>query len=257
MLTVGEVARRAGLTVRTLHHYDETGLLHPSGRTAAGHRRYGDQDVLRLQQILFYRELGFPLEDISTLLDDPDADPVDHLRRQHELLRDRRRRLDELLAAVELNLEARTMGIDMDAHDMLEVFGEDYASKHEEYQAEAEDRWGHTDAWAQSRHRASSYGKDDWQQIKDEQDRANAAMVAALQADLPPDSTRAMDAAETMRRQIHDRFYDCSHEMHRNLGDMYVQDPRFTKTYEDLAPGLAQYVRDAIHANADRHEDTD
>ncbi len=82
----------------------------------------------------------------------------------------------------------------------------------------------------------------------------NAELVAALQAGEPPTSERAMDAAEAHRMHIHRRFYDLDHTFHRGLADMYIADPRFTKTYEDQAPGLAQYVRDAIHANADRHE---
>ncbi len=81
----------------------------------------------------------------------------------------------------------------------------------------------------------------------------NAAFIAALQAGEPATSVAAMDAAEAHRMHIHERFYDLSHDFHRGLGDMYVADPRFTKTYEDLAPGLAAYVRDAIHANAQRH----
>ena len=253
-LTVGQLARLSGVTVRTLHHYDETGLLPPSGRSDAGYRLYDGDDVARLQQVLFYRELGFDLDDVAVLLDDPDTDPIDHLTRQHRLLGERIARLEEMRAAVELTLEARQMGVNLDPDEMLEVFGEDYARNHDAYQAEAEERWGDTDAWKQSRQRASQYTKDDWTQVRAEQEAAASAMVAAMEAGLPPDSTEAMDAAEQMRRQIHDRFYDLSHEMHRNLGDMYVQDPRFTKHYEDRAEGLARYTRDAIHANADRHD---
>ena len=83
---VGRVAGLAGVTVRTLHHYDEIGLLSPSGRTSAGYRRYDDADLERLQQILFYRELGFPLEEIAVIIDDPGRARREHLRRQHELL---------------------------------------------------------------------------------------------------------------------------------------------------------------------------
>jgi DNA-binding transcriptional MerR regulator len=253
-LTVGEVARLSGVTVRTLHHYDETGLLRPSGRTSGGYRLYDDGDLARLQQILFYRELGFALDDIATLLDDPDADPVGHLRRQHDLLTRRIRRLQDMAATVELHLEARQMGIDLTPDEMLEVFGEEYASRHEAYQAEAEERWGGTDAWAQSRRRTSRYSKDDWKAAMAEQEAAARRLVDAMQAGLPAASTEAMDAAEAHRQQITRWFYDCSYEIHRGLGDMYVQDPRFTKTYDDMVPGLAAYVRDAIHANADRAE---
>lgn len=111
--TVGQVAGYAGVTVRTLHHYDEIGLLVPSERTGAGHRRYGDDDLDRLQRILFYRELGFPLDEVATLLDDPEADPRTHLRRQHELLTARIEKLRKMAAAVEHAMEARKMGINL------------------------------------------------------------------------------------------------------------------------------------------------
>lgn len=135
--------------------------------------------------------------------------------------------------------------------ELKELFGDGFD---ESYAAEAEQRWGDTDAWAQSRARTSGYTKADWAAVKAETDAVNAAFVAAQTAGEPADSEAAMAAAEAHRRSIHDRFYDVSYAMHRGLGDMYVADPRFTKTYDDLAPGLAAYVRDAIHANADRRD---
>lgn len=253
-MTVGQVAALAGVTVRTLHHYDETGLLRPSGRSEAGYRLYTADDVARLQAVLFYRELEFPLDDIATLLDDPAADPVDHLRRQHDLLTRRIHRLQDMVATVELHLEARQMGIDLTPDEMLDVFGEDYADRHAELATEAEERWGGTDAWDQSRRRTSRYTADDWKVALAEQQAAAERLAAALQAGLPADSDEAMDAAEAHRQHITRWFYDCSYEIHRGLGDMYVQDPRFTAVYDDMAPGLAAYIRDAIHANADKND---
>ena len=251
-MTVGQLARLSGVTVRTLHHYDETGLLRPSGRTDAGYRLYDPDDVARLQQVLYYRELGLTLDEVAELLDDPAADPTTHLTRQHELLGRRIAQLEEMRAAVELTLEARQMGIDLTPEEMLEVFGEEYAANHAAYEAEAEERWGTSDAWVQSRRRTSRYTKQDWARATAEQEAAARRLADALQAGLPPDSPEAMDAAEAHRQQITHWFYDCSYEIHRGLADMYVQDPRFTATYEAIAPGLAAYVRDAIHANADR-----
>src|SRR5215470_15345685 len=94
--TVGAVAKLAGITVRTLHLYDEIGLLSPSDRSATGYRRYDNADLERLQQIMFYRELGFPLEEIAEIIDDPAADPASHLRRQHELVSERIGRLRKM-----------------------------------------------------------------------------------------------------------------------------------------------------------------
>ena len=247
--TVGEVAKFAGVTVRTLHHYDEVGLLSPSGRTAAGYRQYADADLERLQQILCYRELGFGLDDIAAILDDPRNDPVDHLRRQYELLTDRIDRLREMVAAVKKTMEARKMGISLNPEEMFEVFGDDDPTQ---YAEEAEQRWGETDAYKQSQRRTASYTKDDWLRIKDEGADVERQFAEALASGKPADSPEAMDAAEAHRMQIDRWFYDLSYDMHRGLGDMYLADPRFEEHYEKVATGLAQYVRDAIHANADR-----
>lgn len=247
--TVGELARLAGVTVRTLHHYDRIGLLQPSGRTAAGYRVYDVADVDRLAQVLFYRELGFPLEQVAALLDDPEADPAEHLRRQHRLLRERLGRTQAMVAAVEKEMEARQMGISLTPEERFEVFG-DWLP--EEYAAEAEERWGETEAWAQSQRRTAAMSKEDWLRVKAEGDDVERRFAAALAEGAPADSERAMDLAEEHRQQISRNFYDCPPEMHAGLGRMYVEDERFTAYYERIAPGLAQYVSAAVQANATR-----
>ncbi|MCO7219180.1 MerR family transcriptional regulator [Klenkia sp. PcliD-1-E] len=247
--TVGELARLAGVTVRTLHHYDRIGLLTPSGRTAAGYRVYELADVDRLQQVLVYRGLGFGLEEIAALLDDPDADAGEHLRRQHRLLLEQRDRTDAMVAAVEKEMEALEMGNPMTPQEKLAVFG-DWLP--EEYADEAEQRWGDTEAWAQSQARTSRYGKADWLAIKAETDDLERRFAAALADGAPADGERAMDLAEEHRQHITRRFYDCPPEIHAGLGRMYVEDERFTAHYEQIAPGLAAYVSTACQANAAR-----
>jgi DNA-binding transcriptional MerR regulator len=248
-LTVGQLASRFGVTVRTLHHYDEIGLLAPSARSSAGYRLYSEADITRLQHTVVYRRLGFPLEEISLLLAHPES-VEQHLRRQRAAVLDRLDEMRDLVAAIDRALEKESTGMKLTKQEQQELFGEGYS---DEYAAEAEQRWGDTDGWRQSQERTSGYSKRDWVAIKAEMDAVNTAFVAAKRAGLTADSVPAMDAAERHRQHIHDRFYDLSHEFHRNLGDMYLADPRFTKTYDDQEPGLAQYVRDAIHANADRH----
>jgi DNA-binding transcriptional MerR regulator len=246
---VGEVARLAGVTVRTLHHYDRIGLLSPSDRTATGYRVYTEHDLDRLHQVLVYRELGFPLEEVAALLDDADADPEAHLRRQHALLRDRLERTRAVLAALEKEMEARQMGISLTPEEKFELFGPDYS---EDYETEAEERWGDTEAWAQSARRTAAYTKDDWVRIKAEGDDVVRRFAEALAAGAPADSARAMDVAEDHRQHIGRWFYDCPPAMHAGLGRMYVEDERFTATYERVAPGLARYVSTAVQANAAR-----
>ena len=247
--TVGQVADVFGVTVRTLHHYDELGLLRPSERSAAGYRLYTEADLRRLQQIVVYRRLELPLDEIASLLAG-DEDPRAHLRRQREAVMTRLDELTDIVVAIDRALEREMDDRPATTEELKELFGDGFS---DEYQQEAQERWGDTDAWKQSASRTGRYTAADWAQVKADMEAVNAAFVAALQAGEPATSVAAMDAAEAHRMHIHQRFYDLSHEFHRGLGDMYVADPRFTKTYEDLAPGLAAYVRDAIHANADRH----
>lgn len=247
--SVGKVAGFAGVTVRTLHHYDEIGLLVPSERNHAGHRRYGDADLDRLQQILFYRELGFQLEEVAVLLDDPDADPRAHLRRQHELLRTRIERLQKMAAAVEHAMEARKMGVDLTPEEKFEVFGD---HDPDQYAEETERRWGDTDAYRESQRRTSAYTKDDWLRIKHENEEWGRAFAAQMDSGEGPESEAAMDLAEAHRQGISRNFYECPYEIHTGLGEMYVADERFTAFFETIKPGMAEYLRDAILANAVR-----
>jgi MerR family transcriptional regulator, thiopeptide resistance regulator len=249
-MSVGDTAALAGVTVRTLHHYDRIGLLAPSARTAAGYRRYTPADLDRLHRVLVYRELGFPLEEIATLLDDPAADPVAHLRRQLALLRDRLDRTRAMVAAVEKELEAQQMGIRLTPEERFEVFGEHDPAQHA---AEAEERWGETEAWAQSQRRAAAYTKEDWLRITAESAGIEQRLADALRAGVAPDSAPAMDLAEEHRRHISRWFYDCPPQMHAGLGRMYLEDERFTAHYEQVTPGLARYVSTAVQANAARH----
>ena len=245
--TVGQVARLAGVTVRTLHHYDEIGLLPPSGRAANGYRTYTAVDVARLQRVLSWRELGFDLEQVAALVatDGSVEAATDQLRRQHALLLTRIERLQTVAATVAKTLEAHEMGINLTPEEMLEVFGDHDPTQHA---AEAQERWGETDAYRQSQRRVSSYGKDDWLAIKAEGEAVNAAFVAAMDAGLPPDSPEAAVAAQAHRDHISSRFYEVSPEVHQGLAETYVADPRFAQHYDDQRPGLARYVADAIRA---------
>lgn len=246
--TVGKVADAFGVTVRTLHHYDEIGLLTPSERSYAGYRLYTEGDLARLQQIVVYRRLELSLEQIAALLDG-DESAADHLRRQRASVMSRLDELRGLVKAIDRALEKEMSNEKMTDAEMRELFGDRFD---ESYAAEAQQRWGETDEWKQSQQRTASYTRADWEAVKAETDAVNERFAAALDAGEPPTSERAMDAAEAHRASI-GRFYDCGYEMQKNLAEMYIADPRFTKTYEDVRTGLAQYVRDAIHANAERH----
>lgn len=250
-MTVGQLAERCGVTVRTLHHYDRIGLLRPSDRSVAGYRLYTEADLTRLQHVVVYRRLGFGLEEIAALLDDPDADVSEHLRRQRAAVSAQLDQLRDLVIALDRALERTVTDKPATQADLRALFGDHF----DDYQDEARQRWGDSDAWKQSKQRTRSYTKADWEEIKAETDQLHQAFLTPYRAAQPPTSEAAMDAAEAHRRHIDRRFYACSPEMHRQLGDLYVSDPRYAATYDESlqAPGLAQYVRDAIHANAARH----
>ena len=247
---MGGAATLAGVSVRTLHHYHRIGLLVPTARTPTGYRKYSAADLRRLREILFYRELGFSLEEIAEILADPEQDAGDHLRRQHRLLREQISRHQLMLAAVEKEMEAREMGISLTPEEQLEVFGTDKAGG--EWAEEARQRWGDTEAWKQSQRRTVGYTKQDWLEIQGEMTAINQELAAAMTAGVPADGPRAMDLAERHRQHISRWFYDCGYDMHRGLARLYLADQRFGKNYDDVAPGLARYMHDAMNANADR-----
>jgi DNA-binding transcriptional MerR regulator len=245
--TVGEIARIAGVSVRTLHHYDDIGLVSPARRSEAGYRLYGPDDVERLQEVLFFRELGFPLADIRRRIEEPGADRAAVLARQRRLLERRAVRVAAMIAAVDAAIEARRRGTTMTNEEMLEVFGDFDPAEHA---AEAEQRWGDTEAYRESARRTARYTKDDWERMGRESAEIDAAFAGLMEAGVPPDAPEAREAAERHRSHISKWFYECTPEIHAGLGQMYVADERFRERIDRTAPGLAAYMSEAIAATA-------
>src|SRR5699024_11153463 len=225
------------------------GLLVPADRSQAGYRLYCESDLERLTRILYYRELGFGLDEIATLLDDNDVGA--RLRHQHKLLTEQMHRIQAMVAALVKEMEATMSGHQLTAEEKLEIFGDAYDP---DWEDEARQRWGSTEAWQQSQQRTASFTKADWQQVKADDDAFNADLAATFQSGAAPDSPQALALAERHRQMI-ERFYDRSYAMHRGLAEMYLADERFTAYFEDRATGLAQWFHDAIHANAEQHPD--
>jgi DNA-binding transcriptional MerR regulator len=253
--SVGDVARSAGVTVRTLHHYDEIGLLPPSGRSTAGYRQYDDRDLERLQEVLFYRELGFGLDEIMALVSVPIFNRAQILRQQRILIERRIDRLQSMATAVDRAMRALEEGSTMNneelfgtlnKEDQIEIFG-DFDPKR--YEAEVRERWSETEAYAESSKRTARYTKDDWKRMGEEAGVINQSLADLFAAGTSPEAETSMEAAEQHRLHIDRWFYPCSHELHAGLGEMYVADPRFTKFWDEIRPGLAAFVRDAFLAN--------
>lgn len=247
--SVSDVAKLSGVSVRTLHHYDSIGLLEPSGRSEAGYRLYAQPDLERLQQVLFFKELGFPLDEIARVMNDPTFDRNEAFLAQRRLLAEKAERIFSMIDAVDAALAAAEKGIAMSDEDMFEVFG-DFDPK--QYEDEVQQRWGDTDAYKESARRTKRYTKADWQRFKDEDEARMERMVALFDEGVSAVDERAMDVAEEARLMIDGWFYPCSKEMHVNLGEMYIADPRFTAFYDKRREGLALWFRDAIRANAAR-----
>lgn len=247
---VGKVAALSGITVRTLHHYDEIGLLSPSGRTPAGYRSYGDDDLDRLQRILFYRELGLGLEAIAKIVDDPGLDALEHLRRQRTLLRERIGELTRMAESVERVIKAKEIGGALTPEEKFEVFGE--FREPEGYAEEAVRRWGETPQW---RTAAVPLSKEEWIEAEKVRQDWVRRLLDVVDSGATADSDAAMDLAEEHRLLLAAFMGDCDHAMHREVAGMYVTDPvqlGFLVREPDQRPGLAEYLRDAVHANADR-----
>jgi DNA-binding transcriptional MerR regulator len=243
--TVGELARLTGITVRALHHYDEIGLVVPSHRTAAGYRLYDDRDVIRLQQVLLFRELGLSLDEVAFAIDE--AGTREELLRKHrEVLVAKRERLDAMLSALDSALDALEKGNQMQPDDVKEMFE---GFDHSQYEEEAKERWGDTDAYKESMRRTKSYGKAQWDQIQADWQKIYADMATLMRAGTSISDPRVQALVEAHRAHIDRWFYPCSVEMHKGLGAMYVQDPRFKANLDKVADGFAQYLSDAIAAS--------
>jgi DNA-binding transcriptional MerR regulator len=244
MKTVGEVSALAGVTVRTLHHYDERGLLSPSGRTDSGYRLYSERDLERLQEILVWRALGFSLDEIGELLDEAGHDRLSALRTQRELVDGELARLAGLARALDRAIATVEHGDEQKEETMFDGFDPS------QYEDEARKRWGDTDAYKESARRAAGYREEQWREIKLRAQETVRLFAELKRSGQVADGEPARAAAEQARLHIDRWFYPCSRDMHRAIGEMYVADPRFAANYEKVELGLTGYVRDAIVANA-------
>lgn len=243
--TVGELARLTGITVRTLHHYDEIGLVVPSQRTAAGYRLYDDADVIRLQQVLLFRELGLPLDEIAFAIDQAGS-REDLLRQHREVLVQKRARIDAMLSALDSALVSLEKGRVMQPDDVKQMFEGFDPSQYEE---EVKQRWGNTEAYKESQRRTKRYGKAEWDQIQGDWQAIYAELATLMKAGTPVTDPAVQALVDKHRAHIDRWFYPCSVEMHKGLGQMYVADARFAANLDKVAAGFAQYLSDAIAAS--------
>jgi DNA-binding transcriptional MerR regulator len=254
--SVGQVSAFAGVTVRTLHHYDRAGLLSPSGRSHAGYRLYSDADLARLQQILFYRELGFSLGEIATILEDPQTNALEHLRARQRQLGEEIARLRRLAEVAERAVEVQQTGVSLTPEERFEVFGE--ITFDLSYATEAQLKWAGSEGQRESMARAAAHSKEDWRLLMRQAAAWRAELLAAFDEGEPADGERAMDLAEEHRLHISRWFTSCPPDMHRRIAEDFTADPRafaLVVPPSQQRPGLAAYLSQAVHANAARRAD--
>ena len=257
MLTVGRAAAMVGVSVRTLHHWEQIGLVVASGRTWSDYRLYDADDIARIHRVLVYRELGLPLAEIGRILDDPSVDPVRHLMRQRDLLEERIRRLTRTARAVETMIERTTMDrtnaarstITISAEEQTRIFGADWDPA---WQEEAQERWGGSAAWEESARRTRAYTAQDWQEVTEEISDLQRDLVAARRRGVLPGDPEATELAARHRESI-GRHYPCTRSRQVILARMYTEDPRFTAHYDVDEPGLAEWLRSVIEVDARAH----
>ena len=236
MKTVKEVSRITGVSVRTLHHYDALGLLKPTQVTAAGYRLYDDAALARLQTILLFRELQFPLKEIKKMLDAPDFDPMAALEDQIRLLQLRREQLDRLIDHARQIQKTGVMTMDFKAYD---------TKKLDAYAAEAKQRWSHTDAWKESQEKTRGKSRD---QLASEADglmdifrRLGQYRTGA------PAASEVQALISELQRYISEHYYSCTKQILLGLGQMYAAPGEMNENIDRAGgEGTGDFARRAI-----------
>lgn len=247
---VKEVAHLTGVSVRTLHHYDKIGLLEPAAITPAGYRLYSIGDLERLQQILFFKEMDFTLLEIKDILDRPDFNRKEALNNHMELLLSKKKRLEKIIQTVKETIDSIEGGYQMEEKDLFKGFDMTEIENHQKkYSEEAKRKYGN-ETVERVEKRTSGYSAEDWGKIQAETEGIYKRVIAGM--DRGPDDPEVQLAVADWRQFISDHYYDCSLEIFRGLGDLYVDDSRFTKNIDKYKAGLAQFLKKAIHHYCDQ-----
>ncbi|MBE5960849.1 MAG: MerR family transcriptional regulator [Lachnospiraceae bacterium] len=237
-MKISEVAALTNVSVRTLHYYDQIGLLSPEDVTEAGYRVYSEASLERLQQILFFRELDFPLNEIKEILSSPGYDKEEALLRQRDLLVKKRERIDKLVQLLDNSIKGEK-NMSFKEFDKTEI---EQARK--EYAEEARERWGSTDAYQQYEKKTKGYSKEKWESVMEETNQILKRFAAIRNQD--PGSEEAQKLVGEWKDYITATHYDCTKEILASLGLMYTADERFKKNIDQNGEGTAAFMGNAI-----------
>ena len=234
-MLIKEFAEFTGVSVRTLHYYDEIGLLTPAyvDRTT-GYRYYDENSLLRMQGILFYRELDFSLKSIGEILSSPDYDARKSLEEQKILLTLKKERLERLISSIDDAMKGANV---MSAFDNSEF---------EKYKVEVQEKWGKTDAYRQHAEKTKYYSKQKWNELAAGMDQIMADFAFCMEKGERPDSAEAQNLVKMLQNHITENYYICTNEIIMGLGQMYSADERFKNNIDKHANGTATFICEAI-----------
>lgn len=236
---IKEFARLTGVSVRTLHYYDEIGLLKPALIDEQnGYREYNEQSLERMVEILFYRELDFPLKSILSILSSPEYDKTQAIRKQRELLMLKKERLEKLISA----LDKAEKGI----LPMNTFNNNEYESARNKYADEVKQRWGSTDAYKESEQKTAGYTDEKRSDVTEGLNAVLAEFATAKKDGATPEDETAQALVKKLQAYISDNFYTCTDEILAGLGQMYVADERFRENIDQSGEGTAEFISDAI-----------
>ena len=234
-MQIKEFAEVTGVSVRTLHYYDEIGLLQPAEVDRfTGYRFYDEQSLLRMQEILFYRELDFSLKSIGEILSSPNYNKEMALKEQKKLLALKKERLERLISAIDHAVKGENVMNAFDNHEF------------ETYKAEAQERWGKTDAYREHAVKTKDYGKDKWNSLAADMDIMFGEFALCMKNGVAPDAEESQSLVKKLQDHITENYYVCTKEILFGLGQMYVADERFKNNIDKHADGTAAFVGEAL-----------
>lgn len=235
-MQIKEFADFVGVSVRTLHYYDEIGLLHPAYVDKyTGYRFYDESSLILMQEILFYRELDFSLKSIAEILSSANYNKEKALAEQKNLLTLKKERLERLISAIEDAMKGESV---MNAFDNSEF---------ETYKAEAKERWGRTVSYKEYSEKTKDYSKDKWSNLTNDLNNIMVEFAVCMKNVKDPNSAEVQNLVKLLQNHITDNYYLCTNEILSSLGQMYVADERFKNNIDKHADGTAEFISEAIN----------
>lgn len=233
---IKEFAIATGVSIRTIHYYDEIGLLTPAYvDKITGYRYYDENSILRMQEILFYRELDFSLKSIKEILTSPNYDKNKVLNEQKELLILKKERLEKIIFAIDAAIKGE---------NVMSVFDN---SEFEKYKNEVKEKWGQTEVYKEHSEKTKTYSKEKWNNLASGMDQIMAMFSTCLKNENEANSVEAQELVRKLQNHISENYYHCTNEILASLGGMYIADERFKNNIDKHAIGTAEYISKAIN----------